>query len=79
MIDQPGSLPDYKQFMDDLNNGKVAKEFILHAIGLGYHIPELDPKLDIRSLPDEYVVSLAKSYWGVIFLNEYQGYGEMEH
>ena len=71
-------LPDYKGFMEELEDANTAREFLLHALGLGYEITEVKPGLDIRKLPNDYVSELAKRYWAIVFLCEYNKYGELQ-
>lgn len=71
-------LPDYSQFMLDLEDPETAIEFLLHLIGVGYIIEEIPKGIDIKELHPEDAVLLAKSYWGVYFLDEFPDYGEIQ-
>lgn len=65
-----------KVFLEDLEDGNTAKDFLLHIAGLGYSITELREGMEVKMLPDDYASILAKRYWATVFLTEYQNYGE---
>lgn len=73
-------LPDYSEFMEELNDPEKAKDFLLHIAGAaGYVLPEVPEGTDIRDLEKEFSVNLAKMYWGLYFLDEYPYYGKLEN
>lgn len=82
MLDEPDEqyqLPDYKEFMDDLLDPEKAKEFLLHIAGAaGYILEEIPEGTDIRTLESQTAVDLARSYWGIYFLDEYPDFGEYD-
>jgi len=71
-------LPDFRKFLDELEDVKTARDFLMHIVGHGYVIQELKDGQDVRNLADPDAVVLAKSYWGIFFLSEYPDYGEYD-
>lgn len=76
MIGAAVELPDFTEFLAELDDPEVARDFLKHILGIGYEIVELKTGVDVRTLPDEYTVQLAKTYWSQVFLTEYPSYGE---
>jgi hypothetical protein len=77
MIGAEVELPGFKEFLSELEDGEVAKDFLMHIVGLGYTIDELPSGVDIRTLQDPDACALAKQYWTVFFLTEFPDYGEL--
>lgn len=76
MIGAEVELPDFKEFLSELEDGATAKDFLMHIVGLGYSIDELPSGVDIRTLQDPEACKLARHYWSVFFLTEFPDYGE---
>lgn len=82
MLDAEIDLPDFEAYKEDLYDPKIAREFLLQIIGLGYEVEELEvygDEMDIKSLENDDVVILAQMYWPIVYLNEYPDFGELEH
>lgn len=78
MIGAEIELPDFKEFLRDLEDASAARKFLLQVRNMSYTIDELPRGVDIRTLEDAVAVDLAKKYWGQVFLSEYPDFGEYE-
>jgi len=78
MVETQVDLPDFRTFMEQLQDPDDAREFLLHLMGIGYEIPEVPAGADIRKLSAEETVSLAQMYFGIYYLEEFP-YGEDCH
>lgn len=76
MLEVGIELPGFKEFLEELDDPSTARDFLQHILGIGYEIVELKTGVDVRTMPDDYTVALAKIYWSQVFLTEYPSYGE---
>ena len=78
MIGAALELPDFKEFLVELDDPEVASDFLIHIVGLGYMIKEVQAGSDLRILPHSEMIELAKKYWAEVFLTEYPDYGKYD-
>jgi hypothetical protein len=63
-------LPEYQEFMKQLNNVDVARDFLEQLVVHGYRIEALPDPMAVRKLADEVAVEMSKKLFPTFYLHE---------
>lgn len=63
-------LPHYQEFMKQLNNVEVARDFLEQLVVHGYRIEALPTPMDVRKLADEVAIEMSKKLFPTFYLHE---------